>query len=279
VPSLARVFSDWAFEPVPMLLALCAAGLYLWAARCGVRRWPAGRTAAFLAGVAVVVFALGSGLDTYGDRLLSIHMVQHLVLTLVAPPLLIAGRPLELALRALHGERRQTLARLVSGRGVRALTSWPVAWTAFALVMLATHLPPFYEAAIRDPALHELEHALYLGSALLFWWPLVGVDPAPRRQLGMVGRLLYVMLAMPLMGVVGVWLGEARHVVYPVYVEPSRALHVSALADQAHAGAIMWACGTAFMAAAALLIAWLALAGEEERARRREAYEDAELSA
>jgi putative membrane protein len=146
-------------------------------------------------------------------------------------------------------------------------------------VMLGSHLPPVYQAAVRHPALHVLEHTLYLSSALLFWWPLMGADPAPRRRLGMVGRLLYVMLAMPLMSVVGVALGEARHLVYPVYADPARALHVSALADQERAGAIMWAGGTAFMAAAALVLAWLALAGEEERARRREAYEDAELSA
>jgi cytochrome c oxidase assembly factor CtaG len=85
-------------------------------------------------------------------------------------------------------------------------------------------------------------------------------------------------LAMPVMGVVGVVLDETRHLVYSVYAEPARALHVSALADQARAGAIMWVAGSALMSAAALVIAWLALREEEQRARRREAYEDLELS-
>ena len=279
MPSVGRVLGDWSFAPLPMLLAVCAAAVYLWAALRAVRLWPGVRTAAFLAGLATLVFALGSGLDGYGDRLLSIHMIQHLVLTLVAPPLLIAGQPLELALRALHGRRRQTLARLVSGRAARLLASPPVAWSLFAAVLVGSHLPPIYQTAVRHDAVHELEHAFYLGAGLLFWWPLLGADPVPRRRLGMVGGLLYVMLAMVPMTVVGVALGETQHVVYPVYAAPARALQLSALADQHRAGALMWVASSAFMAAAALWLAWLALTAEEQRARRREAYEDAELSA
>jgi putative copper resistance protein D len=256
-----------------MLLSAASAALYLAAAR-RARRWPSGRTLAFLVGVALIVFALASGVDRYGDQLLSLHMVQHLLLTLVAPPLLILGRPLELALRALRPERRRALARLLAGRAVRTATSVPVAWSAFAIVMLGSHLPAIYQAAVRHPALHELEHALYLASALLFWLPLLDGDPTAQRRLGMVGRLLYVMLAMPLMSGVGVWLTQAQHVVYPVYEPPARALHVSALADQARAGSIMWAAGTVLMAVAALAVAWLALSREEQSARRREAYED-----
>ncbi|MGZ4202138.1 MAG: cytochrome c oxidase assembly protein [Thermoleophilaceae bacterium] len=278
MPSLAQVLGDWTLEPVPVLLAVLALGVYGWAALRAVRRWPPVRAASFAAGVAAVLLALCSGLDGYGDRLLSIHMVQHLVLTLVAPPLLIVGRPLELTLRALHGERRRALARMLSGRTARWLGTPAVAWSAFAAVMLGSHLPPVYQAAVRHDPLHELEHALYLASALLFWWPLLDADPHSRRQLGMVGRLLYVMLAMPVMGVIGVALQQSRSLVYPVYAQPGRALHVSALGDQVRAGALMWVGATAFMAAAALLVAWLALAGEEERARRRESYEDAELT-
>lgn len=279
MPSLAQIFGNWSFSPGPVLLAALAVGVYGWASLRAVRRWPAARTAAFCAGVAVLLFALCSGLDRYGDRLLSVHMIQHLVLTLVAPPLLILGRPVELALRALHGERRHALAALISGRTARRLGSPPVAWSLFAVVMLVSHVPAIYQAAVRHGAVHELEHTLYLAAALLFWWPLLDTDPRAQRRLGMVGRLLYVMLAMPLMGAIGVALGEARTLVYPVYAAPARVLHVSALADQARAGAIMWVGGTAFMAAAALAIAWAALAREEARARRREAYEDVELSA
>jgi putative copper resistance protein D len=273
VPSLGQVLGDWSFETVPLLLAAACAVLYAAAAR-NARRWRPARTLAFLLGLAVIVFALDSGVDRYGDELLSLHMVQHLLLTLVAPPLLILGHPLELALRALRPEPRRTLARLLAGRTVRTATSLPVAWSAFAIVMLGSHLPALYQAAVRHPALHDLEHALYVASALLFWLPLLDGDPTAQRKLGMVGRLLYVLLAMPVMSGVGVWLTQAQHVVYPVYVPPARALHVSALADQARAGSIMWSAGTVLMAVAALAVAWLALSGEEQRARRREAYED-----
>jgi putative membrane protein len=274
VPSLWDVLGRWSFEPAPLLLAALATGLYLWAAG-RVRRWPLWRTLSFGAGVAAVVVALASGLDEYADRLLSLHMIQHLVLTVVAPPLIVAGRPLELALRALHGERRRALASILSSRAARVVGSVPFGWALFVVVVAGSHLPPVYQAAVRHPALHELEHALYLGSALLFWWPLLDGDPAPRHRLGMVGRLLYLVLAMPAMAVVGVALAGTQRLVYPVYAAPARALHVSALADQHRAGALMWVAGSLLMAGASLVIAWLALSGEEQRARRREAYEDA----
>jgi len=188
----------------------------------------------------------------------------------VAPPLIVVGRPLELGLRVVSGAPRRALAS-----AVRTHVSPLATWSAFTIVMGVSHLPPVYDAAVRHAPLHELEHSLYLVSALLFWLPMLD----GRHPIGMVGRLLYLILAMPVMAVIGVRLQEARHLVYPVYAQPARGLHVSALADQVRAGAIMWVAGATLIAAAALLVAWLALQAEEQRARRREAYEDAELQA
>jgi cytochrome c oxidase assembly factor CtaG len=133
--------------------------------------------------------------------------------------------------------------------------------------MLATHLTPLYSAALHDPLLHELEHAAYLGGALLFWAPLVGADPLPRR-LGAAGRLAWLLAAMPPMGLLGAWLltGPQRYAEYGI-------------AGQRDAAALMWVAGSVVLAAATVVLAGAALVREERRQRRREAVADRHASA
>jgi putative membrane protein len=215
-----------------------------------------------------VLIALQSGIDGFDDLLLSVHMVQHLLL-LLAPLLLLAGRPVILALRALSGERRRALARAIS-RG-RPVTS-PVACLAiFDAVLLVTHLPSFYDAELRDDTVHEAEHALYLFAGLLLWWPILDGDPVPSRRLGGLGRLIYLLAAIPPMALVGAYLTRHASLVYPAYEAPARALGVSALVDQAQAGAIMRVAGGSVMAAVGLWASIAALVGEEREQQARDA--------
>src|SRR6185437_13457810 len=162
-----------------------AALLYL----CGVARirtaWPTRRTAAFVAGLACILIALDSGIDAYDERLLSVHMVQHMLLLLVAPLLLLSGRPVILALRALPARRRRALAAILYRMAV--LTRPLVCLAVFSAVVVATHLPAFYEATLRHPALHDAEHALYLLAGVLLWWPLLDADPVPAHRLSGFG--------------------------------------------------------------------------------------------
>ncbi|WP_028061282.1 cytochrome c oxidase assembly protein [Candidatus Solirubrobacter pratensis] len=240
-----------------MIAAVCLAiyaGLYAAGAR-RVPRWPAERTAAFAAGLALVAVALLSPLDGDAERRLSAHMAQHLLLGLVAPLLLAAGAPVRLALAALHGRERRALARLLHALPLRPA----VGWAAFTAVMLGTHLTGLYELAVRDPLLHALEHLAYLAAGLLFWAPLVGAGPLPHPP-GPAARLAWLLAAMPPMGLVGAHLltGGVAYASYP------------SLADQRTAAGLMWGAGSLVLAAALVWIVFAALLREEERQRRRE---------
>jgi cytochrome c oxidase assembly factor CtaG len=222
-----------------------------------------------MAGVACVLVASESGIGSFDGRMLSAHMVQHMALLLVAPLLLLGGRPVILALRALPRGHRLGLVRAVSR--VRRVTSPLVCLAAFSLVVVATHLPAFYDATLRHPALHDAEHLLYVAAGLLLWWPLLDGDPVPAHRLGGLGRLVYMLAAMPAMALVGAYLNRHASLVYPAYGAPARTLGVSGVADQQQAGAIMWVAGSMVMAAVGLWASVAALIAEERRQQAREA--------
>lgn len=269
-PSLTSLLvSHWHLSGVPDVAVAATAALYV----CGVVRirtvWPARRTAAFVAGLACIVVALDSGIGAYDDRLLSAHMVQHMLLLLVAPLLLLAGRPVILALRALRGPRRRRLAAILYR--LATLTRPAVCLVVFSLVLVLTHLPPFYDATLRHPALHDAEHALYLLAGLLVWWPMLDADPVPAHRLGGLGRLVYLLATMPAMALVGAYLNRHPTLLYPAYGPPARAMGISAVVDQQQAGAIMWVVGSVIVIAAGLWAAIAALVAEERRQQAREA--------
>ena len=199
---------------------------------------------ALVMGVVVVVAALGPWSDGAADRTLTAHMLQHVVLTMLAAPLLVLGsRPV---LRVLPRRAVRLLVRL--GQPL-------LGWGAFASVTLATHFTGFYDYALEHEWAHLLEHALYLGSALWFWWPVLG-----RRWRGSV---LYLLAAMPVQAAVGVVLLSSDRSFYE---------HYRSIADQHRAGALMWLLGSIVMAAALVWSAWDWLRAEERRAIAREAY-------
>jgi cytochrome c oxidase assembly factor CtaG len=251
---------------VPLALPLAAALAYaLGARRAG--GWPRARTLAWAAGVAALALALSPPLHAWADARLSGHMVQHLLLTMVAAPLLVAGAPVRLALRGLERRGRRRLAGVLHSPAARVLAQPATGWAAFTAVLVGTHLvTPLYDLAVRDPAAHAIEHLAYLTVALLYWAPLVAADPLPVR-LGSAGRLAWLLASMPPMGLVGAWLlsGPVR---YPVYAAPG------ALADQREAASIMWAGGTLVLALATVALTFAALLAEEQRQQRRDAIAD-----
>ena len=276
-PSLLTLLDTWELDPVVTTAVVVSAVVYGCAAHTPGRparqrvRWPVQRTAAFLAGLAAVGFALESGLDVYDDQLLSVHMVQHLVLILVAAPLLLAGRPVTLAVRALPPTGRRRLVRFLRGRFVGTLSRPAVGLLAFGITMLATHLTPLYALALVNNNVHEGEHLLYLISGLLFWAVLIPPGPVARRLDGL-GQVVYLLLGMPFMSVVGVIFETGSTPRYHQYVTAARGFGISALSDQRLAGTLMWLAGTLAMGALALTLAWRAMVSEEHAMRRREAY-------
>jgi len=255
-------------EPVPLGVATAALG-YLVAdgrVRRAHGRVPRPRARlAFFAGLGVVVAALTGPIDAAVTTSFSIHMVQHLLITMVAPPLLLLGAPITLALQAWPGTpRRWLLATLRSGPA-RLFGNPLVAWALFFVVLWGIHFTWIYEAALHNNGLHALEHIVLLVTALLFWMPIVRADPAP-SGLSYPARILYLFVAMPAMAFLGLTIVSSRLVLYPTYAHAEGVAR--ALADQRAAGAIMWA-GTMVLIVPALgfvLLDWVR-ADEREAAR------------
>ena len=268
-PSLLSLpVEGWQPAPLVDAAAFLALAAYAWGA-ARVRAWPLWRAACFAGGLGALILATQSGLDTYDDRLLSAHMVQHLLLLTLAPALLLAGHPALLALRALPPSRRRGPARLLAS--ARPLASPWVTLPVFAVVVLATHLRGFYDATLVHPLLHDAEHLAYLLAGLLLFAPLLDADPVTRRRLDGLGRLVYLLLASPPMALLGAYLNRATGVVYPSYTAPARSLGISPVLDQHQAGAIMWVAGGLVMVAVGLASALAAMVREERRLAARDA--------
>jgi putative membrane protein len=269
-PSLITlVFSHWQFDWSLSLEAAAGAAVYVWGTQRVRGSWPLRRTVSFLAGIGSAMVALESGVDAYDDQLLSVHMVQHLILLLLAPLFLLGGRPMILALRATRPSRRQQLVR-----GLSHLRRVAGPWQGLALyfvVIGVTHLAWFYDATLTHPSLHDTEHGLYLASGALLLWPILDADPLPSHRLGGLGKLIYVLAAMLPMAVIGAYLNRHTTVVYAPYGAAGRALGISPLRDQAQAGAIMWVAGNTTMVVIGLWAAMTTLLGEERRLKTRDA--------
>ena len=263
-PTLLSALTTWSVDPVPLTAALLSAGAYLIAVRrvngthprVPIPRW---RVLAWLAGLAAILVALVSAVDVYAETFLTVHMVQHLLLAMVAPPLLALGAPVTLLLRiATPRVRQRVVVPVLHSRVVRLIASPLVAWPLFAIVMWLTHFSPLYNAALEDRNVHVAEHAVYLAAGLLFWWPVVAADPIPRRM-GYGARLAYVGLQMPVNAAVGLAIYFAPSVLYPHYATIQRSWGPNALTDQQIGGVLMWGVGDLLLLAVvpALIAVWM----------------------
>jgi putative copper resistance protein D len=197
-------------------------------------------------------------------------MVQHLLLQLVAAPLLLLGGPVSLVLRADPPWcPRRAVVRVLRSPVVRVLTHPATAFSLFAGVLVGSHLTPLYELALRSERVHQLEHLGYLASALLFWWPAIGVDPAPHR-LSMPARLFYLFLAMPVSALLGASVALGDRVLYAHYLTDLPPWGASALADQHVAGTLLWISGMFTIVPAMAVVLWRWLEEDGARQQRRD---------
>jgi cytochrome c oxidase assembly factor CtaG len=271
-PTIVTIFTAWSGEPLPWIGIVTATISYLVAVRMVNRAHPkspvpAWRAAAWLAGLGVIGVALLSAVNVYADSLFSVHMLQHLLLAMVAPPLLALGAPTTLALRVVTPAlRRSMLLPILHSRAVKAISWPPLGWALFAAVMWATHFSPLFNAALEDNAVHSLEHLLYLVAGLLFWWPVIGADPA-RWHLVPVSRMIYLATQMPLNTAVGLAIYFAPTVLYAHYATLIRTWGPDALTDQQVAGIVMWGAGDVILLGALVLAIAAWLRADERRSR------------
>ena len=281
-PSFPAVLLEWRFEPVVLVAVAITAIGWLLMRRRVARAHPAHppsrwRNAAFLGGLATLVVALTSPIEAYEGQLFSVHMLQHMLLELVAAPLLLLGAPATLALRAASPSVRRGLLAILHSRVVAVISFPLLAWVLFAAVNWGWHFSSLYNQALEISWLHDLQHLTFLGAALLFWWPVVGADPS-RWRLPHPVRLFYLFLAMPQNSFLGIALMSAPVSLYPHYQTIVRNWGPTPIVDQNIGGMLMWVGGdVVFLLAMGLVVAaWVR--AEDRRTAREDAREDARLS-
>jgi cytochrome c oxidase assembly factor CtaG len=278
-PTLDAALRSWPFDPGLLIALLATGGVYLrgwWILhRRDPRRWHVGRLAAFLGGLGTIYLALASPIEPFASLLLQVHMVQHLLLMMVAPPLLWLGAPLFPFLRGLPRPILvHWVAPLFSSPVLRSLSRRLVhPFTALLLFLAATwvwHLPPVYNMALRSSVWHYAQHLCFLGSALLFWYPVV--RPEPSVPLWSAWLLFpYLIFADLSNTVLSAWMTFSGRVLYPYYLEVPRLGGVSALEDQSAAGVFMWVPGSIAFLLPLLAIGVRLLSGESAHSRPRPA--------
>ena len=222
------------------------AGLYEWRARVAARNSAGGapptgaQRALFMTGLAVMLLSLNGPLHDLSDSFLfSAHMVQHLVLTLIVPPLLIAGIPASLFRQALRSPAVARVARVIS-RPV-------VCYATFNVVLTVWHLPLFYNLAVAHHPVHIAQHLMFLTAATLMWWPLMSPLPElPRLPYPM--QMLYCFLMTIPMSIIAIFITYADEVLFPAYASAPRIWGISPMQDQLFGGLIMWIPGGLFFA-------------------------------
>jgi putative copper resistance protein D len=257
----SEAFARWEFHPVITAAAVLVGALYLWgdwrvARRHPARPWPWWRTLLFLGGLLAVVAATESGIGVYASVLFWDHMIQHLLLIMVAPAMLVAAQPLTLLLHASRNPLHTRAKRVLRSRPVTWLTWPPACIAAYAATIVGTHLTGLMNVVMSSAAAADGEHALYLGTGCLFFLPLIGREPI-RWRISYPMRILTLFLVMPVDTLTGLVLGYASTGMSAA-MRMHRSWGPSAVDDMHAGGAVMWIGGAAIMLALIMLtfLAW-----------------------
>jgi cytochrome c oxidase assembly factor CtaG len=268
-----RLLTAWTFEPVLLSVILVVGGLYLY----GVHRlhqrgdhWSKGRTFAFCGlGLGSAVIATQSALGTYDTVLLSVHMAQHMILSMVTPLACAIGAPVTLALRTLPAKPRRSLLAVLHSRAAKVLCFPLVGFTLFVLSPWALYFSGWYDATLRSPALHDLLHLHFILVGALFFWPLLGLDPVPGRVIYPF-RLMLTFLTLPFHAFLGITIMSSTTLIAEDwYTSFGRSWPPSPLHDQYIAGGLLWGSGdiVGLLFFGVLFVQWVK---QSQREARRE---------
>lgn len=252
---------NWSIHPSTVIGLAALAALYLWRAKKTDAEHPlsVARKISFFSSLLVIFGSLNGPIHDLSDTyLFSAHMVQHLLLTMLMPPLMIYGVP-GWMLRPLLGNR-------IIAAIARRITKPVACFVIFNLVIAVWHLPMFYNAAMDNHNIHILEHLMFMAAAVLMWWPVTSQLPELPR-LSYPGQMLYCFLMILPMSIVAIYISMAEQVLYPAYASAPRISSLSPLDDQLLGGLIMWVPGgVIFMIIMTVVFFKWAARGEDDAA-------------
>ncbi|MFF3905971.1 cytochrome c oxidase assembly protein [Streptomyces sp. NPDC001848] len=272
----------WSTDPFFLVACLIGLGLYGWGVVRLVRRgdkWPVGRTLGYVVGVLIVLLTMCTRLNDYGMVMFSVHMVQHMLISMLAPILILLGAPITLALRALptagrdRKGPRELLLMLLHSRYVRVITHPAFTIPLFIASLYGLYFTPLFDFLMASKAGHIAMMVHFLAVGLVFFWPIMGIDPGPHRP-GHLMRMLELFAGMPFHAFFGIALMMASTPMVDAYRHPPASLGIDALADQTSAGGIAWAFSEvpSVLVLLALLFQWYR--SEQRQAKRKDRAAD-----
>ncbi|WP_405522383.1 cytochrome c oxidase assembly protein [Streptomyces canus] len=267
---------QWSADPFFLVACLLALGLYAWGVVRLRRRgdaWSVGRTISYVAGVLSIALMMCTGLNDYGMVMFSVHMVQHMVISMLSPILILLGAPVTLALRALpvagKGRKgpRELLLALLHSRYMRIITHPAFTIPLFIASLYALYFTPIFDFLMGSKTGHIAMMVHFLAVGVVFFWPIIGVDPGPQRP-GYLMRMLELFAGMPFHAFFGIALMMASEPMVETFKNPPASLGIDALSDQNYAGGIAWAFSEipSVLVLIALLFQWY---GSEQRQAKR----------
>jgi cytochrome c oxidase assembly factor CtaG len=281
-PVLIAFLSSWDWRMEIIIILVTAGIIYLrgWrrlrqrtAARSEHNRWQMGavwRPVVYIGGLLVLGIALMSPIDVIGSQLFFMHMIQHVLMMSIVPPLLWLANPLPFVLWGLPGKVRLSAGGLLGRRGkvrsfLRKFSGPGTIWVVYVCLYLGWHDPLLYNAALQSEWVHDLEHFSFFGAAMFYWWHVMGAGPRVHRPFPAVGRFIYVLMAIPPNMIAGMAIAFSEQPIYTHYEAMPRIWNLSVLSDQRLAGVIMWVPGSMMYIVAALILVARWLKEEENK--------------
>lgn len=279
-PTTKAILSSWNWR-IEVIIVLAFAGTFFtagwWRLRQRQRRGQlakAWQPVSYSIGLLVIALALLSPIDALGSQLFLMHMIQHLLLIMVAPPLLLLTNPMPFMLWGIPGSWRLRVGRGIGRllhrhspvrKNLRLITSPGVLWLIWVILIFGWHDPTLYNAALQNNFVHDIEHLSFFTAGMVFWWHVTGAGPRIHKQPPLLGRIAFVIGAIPPNMLTGVVLAFATEPIYTFYTAVPRLWNISVLDDQRLGGIIMWVPGSMMYIIAALVLIAQMLANEDKK--------------
>jgi cytochrome c oxidase assembly factor CtaG len=279
-PLVGHQFSSTQFSFVPVAMLVAALVLYLWGVRRNNalhprHRWPIGKTVAWVSALLTTGIAICSFVGVYDGELFWDHMVQHLLLIMVAAPLFALGSPLDLAWRATSGTAHLVVTEALRSPVAKFFVHPAVAFVLYAVLIPVSHLTTWYNLTLQHESIHNAEHLAFLVVGYLFWRQIFGSDPNAYR-LHPALQFFYLFLAIPIDTFTGLSLAGASHEMFPAYFATHRTWGPSYVTDLHAGGSIMWVVGDTLMLWPMIPVALRWMHMEERKAVRIDRELDAQ---